>query len=109
MRGHQRPGKTRRSGIGQDTAAPIQEIIPVAVIKKYLSAMDSPHNDGMQSVWGVWTSFPWHIKLVLQDNDLKTELLTNVPKISSPKSPQNPVPKIPKSAEAICRCRRNYA
>jgi len=53
MRGHQRPCKTRRSGIGQDIGEPIQEINPVAVIKKNFSPIDSLHNDVVQSAWGV--------------------------------------------------------
>ena len=35
--GHQRPYKTRRLGSGQDIAEPIQEIMPVGIIREYLS------------------------------------------------------------------------
>ena len=52
MSGHKRQCKTRRLGIGQDIGEPIQKINPVAVIKKN-SAIDSLHNDVVQSAWGV--------------------------------------------------------
>jgi len=51
--GHQRPYKTRRLCIGQDIAERIQELLTVAVVKKNLYPIDSPHNDEQQSTWGV--------------------------------------------------------
>jgi hypothetical protein len=61
---HQSPGKTWRTGLGQNNSQPFQKIVPVIVIVKYLSALYAPDNNVMQGAGRVYAGFSWHDLLI---------------------------------------------
>jgi hypothetical protein len=61
MIGDECPCKTKGFGLGDDITQTVYKIIPVLIIGKYPSALDSTNNDMMQGTGSIDAGFAWHI------------------------------------------------
>jgi len=60
------PNFPKRFGVGDDLTEPVNKIVPILVIRKYESALNSANDYMMQSTRGIDSRFTGHIALVLQ-------------------------------------------
>lgn len=109
-----RPGKTRGFAFAQYGAQPFQKIIPIEIIEKNLSSINSPHDDVMQCTGRIYPCFSRHVLLIstacLHTNPnirSTSPNLTRVPVRAAPRGPPPAWQSERGTANRICSSARS--